>query len=251
MLYVPPIPFPAPFFDSSLCAELSVVVADMSQHSHEIGPANLLFTSRGRRAQAASKSAMASPHPATPTPNTGQSQPGGPGVAQSNAPGGQVTAPMQPNPPIAFSTPYPHFPSMTMPLPHGLGGVMPLPPPLPVPASAAQVIPAADRERIERERWGRMDVLYQNIRHHANQFEYPAPSVAALESVLVRMYFESPISAPHHPQLHPTAYPATNIQLGHLSQPQQPQQPENNAADHADRSDSASESDGDDDEDEE
>lgn len=230
-----------------------VRVCYMSQHSHEIGPANLPFTSRGRRAQAASKSAMASPHPTTPTPNTGQSQHGAPGVPQSNAPGGQVTTPMQPNPPLAFSTPYPHFPSMTMPLPQGLGGVMPLPPPaLPVPVSAAQAITAADRERIERERWGRMDVLYQNIRHHATQFEYPAPSVAALESVLVRMYFESPISAPHHPQPHPqphpAAYPATNIQLAHLSQPQQP---ENNAADHADPSDSASESDGDDDEEEE
>jgi hypothetical protein len=153
----------------------------------------------------------------------------------------------QPNLPLAFSTPYPHFPSMTMPLPQGLGGTMPLPPPVfPVSVSAAQVAPAGDRGRMERERWERMDVLYQSIRHNANQFEYPAPSVAALESVLVRMYFESPISAPQHPQPHPTAYPATNIQLAHLSQPQQP---ENSAADHADLSDSASESDGDDDDD--
>ena len=91
-----------------------------------------------------------------------------------------------------------------------------------------------------------MDVLYQSIRQNANQFEYPAPSVAALESVLVRMYFESPISAQQHPQPHPAVYPATNIPSAHSSQPQQP---ENNAADHADQSDGNSESDDDDDDD--
>ena len=132
-----------------------------------------------------------------------------------------------------------------MPLPQGLGGVMPLPPPaLPVPVSAAQVIPAAERGRMERERWERMDVLYQSIRNNASRFEYPAPSVAALESVLVRMYFESPLAAPQHPQLHSAAYPTANLQL---AQPGQPQHPENIAADNADHSDSASESDEDDD----
>ena len=243
--------WPPHIFNFLLRAELLGCVADMSQHSHEIGPANLLFTSRGRR-QAASKSALTTSHPATPTPtpNTGQSQPAGPGIAQSNAQGGQVTTHMQaqPNLPLAFSTPYPHFPSMTMPLPQGLGGVMPFPPPA-LPVSAAQVGPAGERGRMERERWERMDVLYQSIRHNANQFEYPAPSVAALESVLVRMYFESPISGPQHPQPHPAAFPATSIPPPHLSQPQQP---ENNAVDHADMSDGASESDDDDeDEDEE
>ena len=218
----------------------------MPQHSHDIGPANLPFTSRGRRAQAASKSSLASPHPATPAPTASQSQPG---IPQSNASDGQVTTHMQaqPNLPLAFSTPYPHFPSMTMPLPQGLGGVVPFPPPtLPMPVSGAQAIPAGDRGRLERERWVRMDVLYQSIRQNANQFDYPAPSVAALESVLVRMYFESPISAQQHPQPHPAVYPATNIPSAHSSQQQQP---ENNAAGHADQSDSNSESDDDDDDD--
>ena len=131
-----------------------------------------------------------------------------------------------------------------MPLPQGLGGVMPFPPPA-LPVSAAQVVPTGDRGQMERERWERMDVLYQSIRHNANQFEYPAPSVAALESVLVRMYFESPISGPQHPQRHPAAHPTTNIPSAYSSQPQQP---ENNAVDHADMSD-ASESGDDDDND--
>ena len=146
----------------------------------------------------------------------------------------------QPNLPLTFSTPYPHFPSMTMPLPQGLGGAVPFPPPtLPVPVSAAQAIPADDRRRIERERWVRMDVLYQSIRHNVNQFEYPAPSVAALESVLVRMYFESPISAPQNPQPHLAAYPVTN----------HPQQPEDSTADRVNQSDGSSESGDDDDDD--
>ena len=131
-----------------------------------------------------------------------------------------------------------------MPLPQGLGGAVPFPPPtLPVPVSAAQAIPADDRRRIERERWVRMDVLYQSIRHNVNRFEYPAPSVAALESVLVRMYFESPILAPQNPQPHPAAYPVTNIQLVH------PQQPEDSTADRVNQSDGSSESGDDDDDD--
>ncbi|KAH8997312.1 hypothetical protein EDB92DRAFT_1839101 [Lactarius akahatsu] len=224
-----------------------VRVCYMSQHSHEVGPANLPFTSRGRRAQAASKSALANSYPSTPQATTsGQSQPGVSGIPQSN---GLAAQPVrgQSDPPLAFSTPYPHFPSMTMPLPQGLGSLVPLTASastLAVPISAAQVIPAGDRGRIERERWGRMDVLYQSIRNNANQFEYPAPSVAALESVLVRMYFESPISAPQHPQSHPAAYPATNLQLAQFGPPQQQ---ESIAADDADLSDSASGSDEDDD----
>ncbi len=223
----------------------------MSQHSHEVGHANLPFTSRGRRAQAASRSALASPHPATPQATTpGQSQPGVSGIPQSNTPVGQAAAPVraQSDAPLAFSTPYPHFPSMTMPLPQGLGGVVPFPAPtsVPPPALPASVsaISAGDRGRMERERWQRMDVLYQSIRNNANQFEYPAPSVAALESVLVRMYFESPISAPQHTQPHPAAYPATNLQSAQLGHPQQL---ENVPADDMDLSDSTSGSDEDDD----
>jgi hypothetical protein len=46
------------------------------------------------------------------------------------------------------------------------------------------------------DRWDRMSVLYNHIREHArNGFEYPIPSVAALESVLIRLYLESPV--PH------------------------------------------------------
>jgi hypothetical protein len=46
-----------------------------------------------------------------------------------------------------------------------------------------------------------MAVLFHSIRDHARGFEYPGPSVAALESVLIRLYLESPVgvSAPPLP----------------------------------------------------
>jgi hypothetical protein len=91
---------------------------------------------------------------------------------------------------------------------------------------------------MERERWDRMDVLYQNIRNNARQFEYPAASVAALESVLVRMYFESPIPAPHQPGP-PFTYAPAPVRLAHT------QQPEQIAVGEGGQSDGTSESEGD------
>ncbi|KAI0275055.1 hypothetical protein BC834DRAFT_27958 [Gloeopeniophorella convolvens] len=185
-----------------------VRVCYVSQHSHEIGPANLPFTRRGRRALAATKPTgtdTSSPLPqASPQPGPPSPQPPQPGPAALQ---GHVTPPAPVHPqqqpplpphPAAFGTPYPHFPSMSMPLPQGLGGALPLP--LPPPHMHMPVAgPGGERERMERERWDRMDVLYQSVRANARQFEYPAASVAALESVLVRMYFESPLPAPHAP----------------------------------------------------
>ena len=96
-------------------------------------------------------------------------------------------------------------------------------PPLPFLApSQTQAALSTDRAQVERERWDRMDVLYQSIRNNARQFEYPTASVAALESVLVRMYFESPPSAAH-PQAHP-AYGAPTIPLAQAA-PQPPPPP--------------------------
>jgi hypothetical protein len=38
-----------------------------------------------------------------------------------------------------------------------------------------------------------MSTLFQSIRHHARNFEYPGASVAALETILIRLYLESPV----------------------------------------------------------
>ena len=107
-----------------------------------------------------------------------------------------------------------------------------------------------DRALLERERWDRMDVLYQSIRNNARQFEYPAASVAALESVLVRMYFESPLSVPPpNSQPHPAYGGAPNVPLAQVVA-QQPPPPGDTAMGHEDQS-IDSESEGDEDENEE
>ena len=256
-----------------LAYELILKTTDVSQHSHEIGLANLSFTRRGRRAQAAAaKSVSADPNP--PVPEASPSQPGGSSLPTGAAGAAPPTRP-QPDPSSSSHTlhSYPHFPSISMPLPQGFGAPMsfpapasisapaagpssapvpaaapPLAPPLPFPApSQTQAAVSTDRARMERERWDRMDVLYQSIHNNARQFEYPAASVAALESVLMRMYFESPLSAPH-PQPH-SAYGAPTVPLAQAA-PQPPLPPGDTTMVHEDQSND-DESEGDDDENEE
>jgi len=220
-----------------------VRVCYVSQHSHDIGLVNLPFTRRGRRAQATAKAVVAGSNSSVPPASP--SQPGG-SCLQPNQTTGQVGAPMRTQPEIthAFSSSYPHFPSMSMPIPQGFGATTlpatssaPAPPPVPVPVPAPtpaphpfpvpspnQSVATNERERMERERWDRMDVLYQSIRNNARQFEYPAASVAALESVLVRMYFESPIPAPHPQPGPPFTYAPASVPLAHPAPTQQPEQ---------------------------
>ncbi|KAJ3524240.1 hypothetical protein NMY22_g11087 [Coprinellus aureogranulatus] len=44
------------------------------------------------------------------------------------------------------------------------------------------------------DRWENMATLFSTIRDHARSFEYPVASVAALETVLIRLYLESPMN---------------------------------------------------------
>lgn len=53
-----------------------------------------------------------------------------------------------------------------------------------------QMVPAPPAQN---EQWERMSVLFNSIREHARAYDYPAPSVVALESVLIRLYLESPM----------------------------------------------------------
>lgn len=49
------------------------------------------------------------------------------------------------------------------------------------------------------ERWDNMGTLFHAVREHARSTHYPAASVAALETVLIRLYLESPIGPmPQH-----------------------------------------------------
>ncbi|KAI0322184.1 hypothetical protein OF83DRAFT_1279895 [Amylostereum chailletii] len=208
-------------------------VCYVSQHSHEIGTANLPYTRRGRRQAGRPEDDQ------DPSQSGNASLPGGPPPPQFQPmPGSPPMRAHPPQHPAGFASPYPHFPSMSMPAPPGLGVPMPMPVPPPPP-------PGVPIERLERERWDRMELLWQHIRNSARGFEYPAPSVAALESVLLRMYFESPpqpapmpMMAPHPhqgpPPPHQNGMPPPHHQPPppvHQEQPQQPQQPQNNAED--------------------
>jgi len=144
---------------------------DMSHHTHEIGPANLPFTRRGRKAavqQEKEKSKRFRPSDgSSPSPST---------TATSN------TATSNPGP--STMTTYNSAVSMLAPLPPSQA------PPFAPPQQFghSQVLPQDDR-------WDRMSVLYNAVRNHARSgFDYPGPSVAALESVLIRLYLESPVA---------------------------------------------------------
>lgn len=146
---------------------LTPTYLDNSQHSHEIGPANLPFTRRGRKAavqqeKVQSKRAKTSSS-VTPAP---------PSIQNS------ISAPTN------FSLPLP-FPQSNVPAPFPqaqFGYQQPL-------MGQQQTSLAASQER-----WDRMSVLFDSIRAHARALEYPIPSVAALESVLIRLYLESPMA---------------------------------------------------------
>lgn len=150
----------------------------MSEHTHEIGPANLPFTKRGRKAQAevhgrnrtggttANEDSSPSTSPTmTSMPSTGNTAIQSPSTQQVQAAAQQQRPSTHPQ---TF-----HSTSMIAPIP--------------------AIIHPSPQMNLSQERWDRMGVLFGSVRNHARNFEYPGPSVAALESVLIRLYLESPI----------------------------------------------------------
>lgn len=91
---------------------------------------------------------------------------------------GSASAPMY-QLPHPFPTP-PNQPTAYQPAPYGF-------PP--------QLNQQQHQQQASQERWDRMSVLFDSIRTHARGFEYPMPSVVALESLLIRLYLESPVGA--------------------------------------------------------
>lgn len=168
-----------------------VRVCYMSEHSHEIGLANLPFTKRGRklaaeqqqsraRSRAARESSEASktPPPIAPLNEASASSGAGP----SNQPSQHTSmSPPSAGPPMqTFQT------AMSMVPQQPQQPIAQPPPPQPL-------APPPPPQPLAQERWDRMSVLFQGIRENARNFEYPAPSVAALESILIRLYLESPM----------------------------------------------------------
>lgn len=190
----PPSPFP-----------VNEAMADISEHSHEIGPANLPFTRRGRKAQAEkSRSRGRTSFNSGPPEDTDQSSTppaihnslhmnaiAGPSnavqqpMASTSAPTPTVSPLRQPQPHTPHPPPPQASPQLQHPqFQHAVSMTAPLPPPPPPPTHMD----------MSQERWDRMSVLFQTIRDRARGFEYPGASVAALESVLIRLYLESPVA---------------------------------------------------------
>jgi hypothetical protein len=138
----------------------------MSHHSHEIGIANLPFTRRGRKA-------------AVQLEKDRSKRP----FRQSEMPEGSASATTS-----SASNQFSSAVSMLAPLPLGQAQ-QPFNPQVQPFMQAQQPL----QDPTAHDRWDRMSVLFQSVRDHARGFEYPGPSVAALESVLIRLYLESPI----------------------------------------------------------
>jgi len=161
-----------------------VRVCYIAEHSHPIGIANLPYTRRGRRAavEAEKQKSKRSAQSVAP-PSTAESSSAATSTTTTTTTGNATAVPT-PQPHVTpFSSnapqlghlphpPFPHYPGQP-----GVGAPYPL-----VPAPSAQ-----------NEQWERMSVLFNSIREHARAYDFPTPSVVALESVLIRLYLESPM----------------------------------------------------------
>ncbi|KAF8167689.1 hypothetical protein B0H34DRAFT_682701 [Crassisporium funariophilum] len=154
----------------------------ISQHSHEIGLVNLPYTRRGRKAAVQHEKERGRKSVA-PTDSEHQA------MASSSTTTPVVAPPINQQP---VSSAFSSAVSMLAPLP---GQNYP-PPPNPQPYGyqpMMQSYPPQGHQNHPHERWGNMATLFQTVREHARAFEYPAASVAALETVLIRLYLESPM----------------------------------------------------------
>ena len=163
----------------------------MSEHSHEIGLANLPFTKRGRklaseqqqsraRSRAARESSEASKSPPPLDPSNEPASASAAGPSNQHSQHTSMSPPHNPAPPMqTFQTAMAMVPQ-------------PQPQPMAQPPAPQPLVPPPPQP-LAQERWDRMSVLFQGIRENARNFEYPAPSVAALESILIRLYLESPM----------------------------------------------------------
>lgn len=171
---------------------------DNSQHSHEIGAANLPFTRRGRKAAAEAEKSKSHKHIRfandessannTPTPIAGPSTQSTPTNYSSAVsmiaplPSGQTS--FQTTPPQNYT--YQAYQYAPAP---------PAPAPAPTPAPAPIVHPPPQQHASDvfsPDRWQNMETLFQSIRENARSFTYPIASVAVLETVLIRLFLEGP-----------------------------------------------------------
>ncbi|KIJ21958.1 hypothetical protein PAXINDRAFT_6084 [Paxillus involutus ATCC 200175] len=148
-----------------------VRVCYIAEHSHPIGLPNLPFTRRGRRATVEAEKTRSKRNTHSAAPVSEASTSANAATAPIQTPQSQMSA-FPPGAPLThLPHPFPHYPG-----PPGVNAPYP------------QMVPAPQQEQ-----WDRMSVLFNSIREHARAFDYPGPSVVALESVLIRLYLESPM----------------------------------------------------------
>ena len=66
------------------------------------------------------------------------------------------------------------------------------PPSAPAPALVPPTLAQHAADGFNHDRWQNMETLFSSVREHARTFAYPSASVAALETVLIRLFLESP-----------------------------------------------------------
>ena len=197
---------------------------DRSQHSHEIGIANLPFTRRGRRAQVeqdkarsarrrsdveSSRASTSAPTSVTPAVVQQLEEPNLPSITpeMQDPPAEQTIDPaLFAHDPTTQFTPLTNQQTVHQMTPTPAPPPQPqpqqmMPPPPPQPATLTQIAQIHHPQSLvqdEQARWDRMSVLFEHVRNAARTYEHAPPSVAALESVLVRMYLESPLNGSGH-----------------------------------------------------
>ncbi|OJA16227.1 hypothetical protein AZE42_00012 [Rhizopogon vesiculosus] len=196
-----------------------VRVCYIADHSHPIGLPNLPFTRRGRRQTVqAEKEESKRNVQSTSVPPTSTTQQEG---SSTSSPQTQVQS-YASNPPLThLPHPFPAFPGPP---------AIAYPPVVPLQGPPSQ-----------QELWDRLSILFNSIREHARAYDYPMPTVVALESVLIRLYLESPIGpvvpGPNFGVLGPSMHggvmtPQHHQQQQPQPQQQQPQQPHQDARQH-------------------
>lgn len=156
---------------------------DIAQHSHEIGLANLPFTRRGRKQAVQNEKSMARNKSVPASDQDMNGSTAGAAATSNQHTFSSSVSLLAPLPGQAYAPPAPQ--------PYGFANAIHSFPPNPPPAVQPQQ--TMGQTNLPHERWENMATLFQTVRDHARAFEYPAASVAALETVLIRLYLESPM----------------------------------------------------------
>ncbi|KAF8203005.1 hypothetical protein BJ912DRAFT_1018830 [Pholiota molesta] len=153
----------------------------IAQHSHEIGPANLPFTRRGRKAAIQNEKERGRNKSTSASDQDQQ-------LASASSPTSMGAS--QQGIPSSFSSAQEAHISSSEPTPYGFANAIHSFPPNPPPAPP----PSQNQPTLPHERWDNMATL--------------SKLVAALETVLIRLYLESPMGVTAH----------QNINMGHIIQ---------------------------------